>query len=542
MSDYQTTRQNALLAFVMIVSVTLIGIYFRPLMIIDETRYVSVAWEMWDKGSFLVPLINGEPYHHKPPLLFWLFHLDWLLFGVNESSIRFIPMLFGLGIVVIVYKFYLALWSDDREGAAYSILVAAGTVIFLFYNSLIMFDVILTFFVLLGAYHIIKAIERPSRYHFIMIAVAFGLGVLTKGPVVLVHLLTLMLFAFYFYRKKLSRAFYLRMALAFGGGVLIALAWAVPAGIAGGEEYRHAIFFGQTANRMVESFAHQRPIWWYLMLLPLLLFPWSFYRPFYRSLKNIVIDTQLKVVAGWLLAVLLFFSLISGKQVHYVIPEIVAFSLLFARALSSTLSEQSVQAKLIGYSFLLYGAVLAVAPFIVPMTKANLTFEPDIAAFLAAGAMIFGAGIYMMRQKFISHHHALRSVALSSVLVVLVTHLPVHNFLAKQDIAHFSHQIAQLQAKGIPVLHDKKYHDQYHFIGRLQQPLIVVNNHEEIALYAQKNPETVIVTYERQRKIDRLNQALILEKTDFKGKYAFLIKAKEYQAFYGSSTGEGTQK
>ncbi|MDD2225774.1 MAG: glycosyltransferase family 39 protein, partial [Dysgonamonadaceae bacterium] len=526
------TRQNALLAFVMIVSVTLIGIYFRPLMIIDETRYVSVAWEMWDKGSFLVPLINGEPYHHKPPLLFWLFHLDWLLFGVNESSIRFIPMLFGLGIVAIVYKLYLALWSDDREGAAYSILVAAGTVIFLFYNSLIMFDVILTFFVLLGVYHIIKAVETPSRYHFIMIAVAFGLGVLTKGPVVLVHLLTLMLFAFYFSRKKLSRAFYLRMALAFVGGVLIALAWAVPAGIAGGAEYRHAIFFGQTANRMVESFAHQRPLWWYLMLLPLLLFPWSLYKPFYRSLKNIVADTPLKIVAGWLLAVLLFFSLISGKQVHYVIPEIVAFSMVFARVLTGVRSQQSIQTKLIGYSYLLYGAVLAAAPFIVPMTKANLTFEPDTTAFLAAGAMILVAGIYMIRQKFISQNHALRSVALSSVLVILVTHLPIHNFLAKQDIAHFSHQIAQLQEKGISVLHDKKYHAQYHFIGRLQQPLVVVYDEEEIARYAQKTPETVIVTYERQRKIDQLNQALIIEKTDFKGKYAFLIRAKDYQAFY----------
>ena len=540
MNGDQTMRQNALLAFLILFLVTLIGIYFRPLMIIDETRYVGVAWEMWDKGSFLVPLINGEPYHHKPPLLFWLFHLDWFLFGVNETSIRFIPMLFGLGIVAIVYKLYLALWSDDREGAAQSILVAAGTVIFLFYNSLIMFDVILTFFMLLGVYHIIKAIETPSRYHFIMVAVAFGLGVLTKGPVVLVHLLTLMLFAFYFSRKKLSRAFYIRMALAFGGGVLIALAWAVPAGIAGGEEYRHAIFFGQTANRMVDSFAHQRPLWWYLMLLPLLLFPWLFYRPFYRSLKEMVIDTPLKIVVGWLLAVLLFFSLISGKQVHYVIPEIVAFSLVFTRVLTVARSQQSIEAKLIGYSFLLYGAALAVAPFIVPMTKANLTFELDTTAFLAAGAVIFIAGIYMIRQKFISHNHALRSVALSSVLVVLVTHWPIHNFLAKQDITHFSHQIALLQEKGIPVLHDKKYHDQYHFIGRLKQPLIVVNNNEEIALYAKKEPETVIVTYERQRKIDRLNQALIIEKTDFKGKYAFLIRAKDYQAFYKDlSGGEG---
>ncbi|HEO97964.1 MAG: glycosyltransferase family 39 protein [Campylobacterales bacterium] len=542
MNHHQTAKQNALLAFVIIFSVTLIGIYFRPLMIIDETRYVSVAWEMWDKGSFLVPLINGEPYHHKPPLLFWLFHLDWFLFGVNETTIRFIPMLFGLGTLAVLYRLYLALWSDDQEGATYAILVAAGTVIFAFYNSLIMFDVILTFFVLLGAYHIIRATQSPSRYNFMMFSVAFGLAVLTKGPVVLVHLLPLMIFACYFTPHKLSRSFYIKLALAFGGGVLIALAWAVPAGITGGEEYRHAIFFGQTANRMVESFAHQRPLWWYLMLLPLLLFPWSLYKPFYSSLKQIVFDAPLKILTGWLLTTLFFFSLISGKQLHYIMPEIALFSLLFTRVLRTAAPSQMLSAKLIGYSFLLYGAALAVFPFIMPMTKASLTFEQDTAEFLVAVVMIAVNGIYLIRQKFISHNHALRSVALSSVLVVLVTHLPVHNFLAKLDLSNFSQQIAQLQEKGIPVLHDRKYHDQYHFIGRLQQPLIVVNNNEEIAHYAQKDPDTVIVTYERQRKIDWLNQALIIEKTDFKGKYAFLIRAKDYQAFYGTPSEEGTQK
>ena len=45
---------------------------YRPVLPIDETRYLSVAWEMWLRGDFLVPHLNGEPYSHKPPLLFWL--------------------------------------------------------------------------------------------------------------------------------------------------------------------------------------------------------------------------------------------------------------------------------------------------------------------------------------------------------------------------------------------------------------------------------------------------------------------------------------
>ena len=50
----------------------------------------------------------------------------------------------------------------------------------------------------------------------------------------------------------------------------IGLGWALPAAAAGGEDYANHILWGQTAGRVVESFAHRRPFWWYLPLLPLL--------------------------------------------------------------------------------------------------------------------------------------------------------------------------------------------------------------------------------------------------------------------------------
>ena len=58
-------------------------IFFRNPIPIDETRYLSVAWEMWLRGDFLVPYLNGHTYSHKPPLLFWLFESGWAIFGVN---------------------------------------------------------------------------------------------------------------------------------------------------------------------------------------------------------------------------------------------------------------------------------------------------------------------------------------------------------------------------------------------------------------------------------------------------------------------------
>ena len=117
-----------------------------------------------------------------------------------------------------------------------------------------------------------------------------------------------------------------RWASWFGGillavlfGAAIALAWAVPAGLAGGQEYREAIFFGQTANRMVESFAHKRPLWWYLPLLPVMLFPWLVWPGLWRAESNFLrhdFDRGGRFCLAWMLPVLLAFSLISGKQPH----------------------------------------------------------------------------------------------------------------------------------------------------------------------------------------------------------------------------------
>ena len=44
----------------------------HTLLPIDETRYATVAWNMWQRSDLLVPWLNGGPYADKPPLLFWI--------------------------------------------------------------------------------------------------------------------------------------------------------------------------------------------------------------------------------------------------------------------------------------------------------------------------------------------------------------------------------------------------------------------------------------------------------------------------------------
>jgi hypothetical protein len=341
----------------------------------------------------------------------------------------------------------------------------------------------------------------------------------------LVHLLPLLLLASYWSSQKVDKSVYVKFLVAFLGGVVIALSWAIPAVIAGGEAYKHAIFWGQTADRMINSFAHQRGIWWYLALLPLLLFPWSLHKPFYTSLKKMAMDAGVKMLLVWMLSALLIFSFISGKQVHYLLPEIAAFSLFCARVLTAAEPLMKNYTRSIGYTYLFFAMVFFIAPFVVP---GSITFSFDNTAFVLSGLLLLAMAIYFLKKDFVLQNHAIKAIALSTIVAVFAVHFSVHRYLAAQDISAFSHKISSLQQKGILVAHDKKYHDQFHFLGRLHEPIIVLTNKEKIDKFIQEHPDGMIITYRKKKNMPTIDQNLITEKTSFKGKYAILIKADLY--------------
>ena len=62
-------------------------------MLPDEGRYVGVAWEMMRSGAWLVPTLNGLPYFHKPPLMYWIDASGMWLFGPSAFSARLAPAL-----------------------------------------------------------------------------------------------------------------------------------------------------------------------------------------------------------------------------------------------------------------------------------------------------------------------------------------------------------------------------------------------------------------------------------------------------------------
>ena len=334
----------------------------RPILPVDETRYISVAWEMWLRDNFLVPHLNGATYSHKPPLLFWLINAGWGIFGLNDISPRLVAPLFGLGCLLMTSLLSRRLWPDSSAYILAPFLLL-GCYYWGLYTTLTMFDLILAFWTLVGLSGLVVVWRGSVWRGWLTFGCAIGFGVLSKGPVILVYLLPSAFLAPYWGVGE-SRPSWARWYLGMIGGVLLgagmALAWALPAGDAGGEAYKNAILWGQSAGRMVKSFAHQKPIWWYLAILPGLMLPWLIWPSLLRNLwrkfndwrisgrssgggRERIPDAGLRLTLVWSLSALVIFSFISGKQPHYLLPMFPAMALGGAFLISKLKSDDYVR-------------------------------------------------------------------------------------------------------------------------------------------------------------------------------------------------------
>src|SRR5690606_19107016 len=106
-------RHGTAIAVAVFLGVAVAGVLARPLLPVDETRYLAVAWEMRTGGHWLVPRLNGEIYADKPPLLFWLINLVWSVTGVAEFSARLVGPAFGAATIAATAALARRLWAGQ---------------------------------------------------------------------------------------------------------------------------------------------------------------------------------------------------------------------------------------------------------------------------------------------------------------------------------------------------------------------------------------------------------------------------------------------
>jgi 4-amino-4-deoxy-L-arabinose transferase-like glycosyltransferase len=467
------------------------SLYFRPLMPIDETRYVSVAWDMWHGGNFWVPQINGQPYSDKPPLLFYLIHMGWFFLGVNEWSARLTGPIFGLLNLFLTARLARRLWPDDTMVGSISPFVLLSMPLWAVLTTMTMFDMVLCFFVLVSVFGLLSAGFEKKHYGWLLLAAGIGGGILTKGPIVLLFVLPPGLLAPWWTRDSGPVSWwrwYGGLSGALLVGIGIALVWVLPAARFGGAAYADAILWGQTAGRMVKSFAHQRPFWWYIPMLMLAVLPWSWRIP---CISRQNLDHASKFLLSWSIPGFILLSLVSGKQIHYLIPLLPPLALLVSRRLVSTPSRVRAEAYILTGLYLLVGAFLIIAPFLT-------VYWPDWAPFMDRPVVwpiicVIAAVIFLgIPQKNIAH--AISASCAAMVFLIIMLHIVFYRqTMLYYDVSPMAERMAAIQQSGKTVaVYPEKYAIQFQFSGRLDT-VVGLDSRQQLEDWLEHNPGQYVV-------------------------------------------------
>lgn len=451
-----------------------LDVLMRPMMPRNETRYLAVAWEMLTGNHWLVPFKNGVSYSDKPPLLFWLINLVWLP-GVSEYAARLVAPALSL----------IALWltgrladrmrpGGDFGNAAIAVL---GTMVpFYFIAGQTNFDGILMLAMVTCASALwrIGTAPQPRLLHWLGFGGALGFGLYAKGPVIFVHVMPLLL-GMRWWAGPGRFSFTSMLAALLVAIVLIAL-WLVPAYVTGDAKYREAILWTQSAGRVVNSFAHARPIWYFLEIMPILLFPWVALIGFWRTRP---LDKAERFAWVWFVGPLILFSLISGKQPAYLLPVMPAAALLMANRWPERMGKPWIVAGVLGG--------LMITLLVVPggaLGKSIADFLDLRTALLVVVPPALGIVAMMLRPRLVW----LAVPAIGLALNIAYFAGPAGKIMSPVEIATI------LASKDGKIGHaGPHYHGDFQFAGRLWEPLTVLPDAEAIATFAETNPDGLIV-------------------------------------------------
>jgi 4-amino-4-deoxy-L-arabinose transferase-like glycosyltransferase len=336
-----TERRSSWLVFLALMAALLLLATQRPLALPDEGRYGEIGRWMLQSGDFLAPRLDGLPFFHKPPLLHWLQSGAYAVLGASAWSARFIPALHA-GLMLL--GLYLSVRHVEGEAQARRAMLVLGSSLgFLIGGQYVNHDMLVAAWISAAIWCMGAAFmhgDRPDTRLALLGFAACAFGVLSKGLIGIV-LPGMVILAWLLYTGQTRKM----LALPWLRGLAVFAAIALPWFILGQRKYPELfnyLIIGQHFARYTgQTFNNQWPFWFYLIVLPALMFPWgllfvAWLRP--SGFKAAIAQDRRSPAVQWssllwiwLGVILLFFSLPKSKIVGYILPVLPPAAALVAR-------------------------------------------------------------------------------------------------------------------------------------------------------------------------------------------------------------------
>jgi 4-amino-4-deoxy-L-arabinose transferase-like glycosyltransferase len=296
-----------------------LNIHAVPLFDLDEGAFSEATREMFVRGDFISPYLNGAPRYDKPVLIHWLQAASVWTLGLNEFALR-LPS----ALAAALWSWLIFLFTKrytTTATALYAAIITASTLQISLIAKAAIADALLNLFLSSAMFNIYLFYQSREQRYVYLSAAAMALGFLTKGPVAVVIPLAVSLLFFLSKGKFniwLKALFNLRAIALFG---LLALPWYVAQYLREGEDFIQGFFFKHNIARFGETFEqHGGGGFYYIPVVLIGLLPYTaLLLKTFIHLGEIVKDDLKRYLLMWFLFVLIFFSFSGTKLPHYAV-------------------------------------------------------------------------------------------------------------------------------------------------------------------------------------------------------------------------------
>jgi len=385
----------------------------------DEPRFALIARDMVESGNWLLPKVGGVLYPDKPPLFFWLVAAFYALTDSLRVAFLLPGILAGIGTTLLVTDLGRRLWGPQT--AIWCGVTLLAIVQFPLQMKSGQIDGLLCFWTTLGIYGFSRHLLLGPDWRWYGIGgLAAGLGVITKGVGILPYLIFLPYALAVAQRWPVFRHSWRdwRWASAPAATLLALAIWLVPMLLAttGGATpeqvaYRDNILFHQTITRYSDSWGHIKPMWYlFTNAVPWLWMPITFVLPWlvpawWRDLRSK--NTAVMLLLGWVLLVLIFFSLSDGKRSLYIFPAAPALALAAGFHAGPLLRRVGVQRAVLTFLTMFSATVACIAAYALMHPHQLEPWISDHLVTLKVGFALLVIGLLMIATVLICRRRRL---------------------------------------------------------------------------------------------------------------------------------------